>query len=100
MTPFRRGRERKFAATSSALPLFSMERLRVDEGHQVDGVRVRRQRLVLPVGQRRPVDDLVERRFQAHGRLVHQIEVDDRHPPEKGVDATALEIMQREFFLR
>ena len=34
--------------------------LRVEERHEVDRVGVRRQRLVLPVRQARPVDDLVE----------------------------------------
>jgi hypothetical protein len=52
--------------------------LRVEEGHEIDRVRVRGQGLVLPVEQARPVDDLVAAIASVgvvDHRLVHAVEV-------------------------
>ena len=61
---------------------------RVKEGHEVDGVGVGRQRLVLPVQQARPIDDLVPAALRlGRHRLVHEIGIHCRHAPNDGLDA-------------
>jgi hypothetical protein len=65
--------------------------LSIEEGHEVDRVGIRRERLVFPIQEARPVDDLVPRAFGLadHG-LVHEIGVDGWHPPDDGLDCTPL----------
>ncbi|MCY1510585.1 hypothetical protein D9M68_449670 [compost metagenome] len=75
--------------------------LHVPERHEVDRVRVRRQRLVLPVDRPRPVDDLVDLGLGLRKRLLqHQVGVDRRHAPDDrlrrpALDGAALKIFRR-----
>jgi hypothetical protein len=66
--------------------------LRVEERHQIDHVRIRRERLVLPVRQARPIDNLIGLALgAADHRLKHPVEVDHRHTPDDGLDRAPLD---------
>ena len=63
--------------------------LGVEERLQIDHVRVRRERLDLPVRQARPVHDLVGLALgAANHRLKHQVEIDRGHVPVDCLDCT------------
>ena len=73
--------------------------LRVDERHQIDHVGIRRERLVLPVEQARPVENLVEAAFDlADHLLVHEVVVDRRHAPDHRLDGAALDAAAGQIF--
>jgi hypothetical protein len=68
--------------------------LRVEEGHEVDGVGVGSKGLILPVEQARPIDDLVATLAGLgvvdHG-LVHAVEVHGGCASDDGLNGTALD---------
>ena len=66
--------------------------LGVEEGHEVDHVGVGRERLVFPVRQTRPIDDLIGLALgAADHRLKHQVEIDRRHAPDDRLDSATLD---------
>jgi hypothetical protein len=64
--------------------------LRIEERHEVYHVGIGRLRLVFPIREPRPQDDLVVLSLQAYHRLIHQGEIDDRHAPAHGLDGAPL----------
>ena len=65
--------------------------LGAEERHEVDGIGVWRQKLVLPVGRPRPVKDLVDGTLSVTDhRLRHQFEVDDGNAPDDRLDGPAM----------
>ena len=66
--------------------------LRIEERHEIDHVRVGRERLVPPVQQTGPKEDLVELALHlADHLLVHEVIVDHRHAPDDGFDRAAVD---------
>ena len=66
--------------------------LGVEERHEVDRVRIGRERLVVPVERARPIDDLVHlARSLGEHLLQHQVVIDGRHAPVDGLDGAALD---------
>ena len=74
--------------------------LRVEESHEVDDVRIGRQRLVSPVEQSGPVDDLVGLAAEFEHLLVHEVIIDRWHAPDDGLDGTALDGAPQQFLSR
>jgi hypothetical protein len=70
-------RQNEVPATVALVETGGPDVLRVDERHQVDRIGIGGKRLILPVREVRPADDLVEDAFgiTVH-RLVHEIVVD------------------------
>ena len=65
--------------------------LGVEERHEVDRVRIGRERLVAPVERTAPIDDLVHLAVRlAEHFLQHQVVIDRRHAPDHGFDGAAL----------
>jgi hypothetical protein len=66
--------------------------LRVEEGHEVDRVRIGRQCLVFPIERARPVDELIDLTFGLSEHLLkHEIVVDRRHSPDNGLNCAPLD---------
>lgn len=65
--------------------------LRIEEGEDVNRIRIWSQRLVFPAERSRPIDDLVEVRFGILHRLKHQLCVDRRHSPDNRLDRAAVQ---------
>ena len=66
--------------------------LGVEERHEIDRVRIGRERLVVPVERTRPVDDLVHLAGRLGEHLLqHQVVIDRRHAPVHGLDRAALD---------
>ena len=65
--------------------------LGIEERHQINHVGIRSERLVLPVRQARPIDDLIGLTLgAADHRLEHQLRVDRRHAPDDRLDCAPL----------
>ena len=62
----------------------------VEERHEVDGVGVGREGLVLPADRPRPEHDLVGRSTQLDHLTSHQLEVDRGHTPDHRLDGAAV----------
>jgi hypothetical protein len=61
------------------------------EGHEVDGVRIWRQRLVIAVERPRPIDDLIFLAADPDELLEHEVVVDRGHAPDHGLDCAGLD---------
>ena len=66
--------------------------LGVEERHQIDHVGIRCERLVLPVRQAPPVDDLVGLAAELEHLLVHEVVIDGRHAPDDRLDSPTLDV--------
>ena len=58
---------------------------------EIDRVRVRRERLVLPIDGTRPIDNLVVVSFGVLHRLKHQLSIDRRHAPDDSLERAAMQ---------
>ena len=65
--------------------------LGIEERHEVDRVRIGRERLIAPVERPAPIDDLVHLAVRlAEHFLQHQVVIDRRHAPDHGFNGAAL----------